>query len=151
MTPSLVGLRGDALALLDSWSAPTPVQEALRARYVEYLTGHESGVFREDRPHHVTASTLVMSADGASVLLTLHAKAHRWFQFGGHVEPGDTSLLGAASLAAYVFGSRHRPATRDDRCLAGAQRVAAASRGRPRRRSTTRRRRRSRPRASPAR
>lgn len=31
------------------------------------------------------------------MLLTLHAKAHRWFQFGGHLEAGDASLLDAAT------------------------------------------------------
>ena len=30
------------------------------------------------------------------MLLTLHAKARRWFQFGGHCEPGDATLAGAA-------------------------------------------------------
>ncbi|MDH2415220.1 NUDIX domain-containing protein [Nocardioides sp. CER19] len=95
-----MSLRGDALALLASWPAPTPAQEALRAQYVDYLTAHSSGVFREDRPHHVTASTLVLSTDASSVLLTLHAKAQRWFQFGGHLEPDDPSVLGAASREA---------------------------------------------------
>jgi len=95
-----VSLRTDALTLIASWPAPTPSQEVLRERYVDYLTGHASGVFREDRPHHVTASTLVLSADGASVLLTLHAKAQRWFQFGGHLEPGDASVLDAATREA---------------------------------------------------
>jgi 8-oxo-dGTP pyrophosphatase MutT (NUDIX family) len=38
----------------------------------------------------------VLSADSSAVLLTLHAKAHRWFQFGGHVEPGDETLADAA-------------------------------------------------------
>ncbi|GAA1966852.1 NUDIX hydrolase [Nocardioides panacihumi] len=90
-------LRGDALALLGSWDAPNPAQESLRQQYVDYLTAHPSGVFREDRPHHITASTLVLSADASSVLLTLHAKAQRWFQFGGHLEPGDRSVLDAAS------------------------------------------------------
>jgi 8-oxo-dGTP pyrophosphatase MutT (NUDIX family) len=93
-------LREDALGLLDSWSAPTSAQEALRGRYVDYLTARPSGVFREDRPHHVTASTLVLSGDGSSVLLTLHAKAQRWFQFGGHLEPADASVLDAASREA---------------------------------------------------
>jgi 8-oxo-dGTP pyrophosphatase MutT (NUDIX family) len=93
-------LREDALALLGSWRAPTPDQEVLRRRYVDYLDAVPSGVLREDRPHHVTASTLVMSHDGARVLLTLHAKAHRWFQFGGHLEPGDESVLGAAAREA---------------------------------------------------
>lgn len=93
-------LRDDALALLASWSAPTPAQEALREQYVDYLTAHPSGVFRDDRPHHLTASTLVLSADGSSVLLTLHAKAQRWFQLGGHLEPADASVLDAASREA---------------------------------------------------
>jgi 8-oxo-dGTP pyrophosphatase MutT (NUDIX family) len=95
-----VSLRADALALLTSWPAPTPAQEALRQRYVEYLTEHPSGVFREDRPHHITASTLVLSADGDAVLLTLHAKAQRWFQLGGHLEPDDASVVDAASREA---------------------------------------------------
>jgi 8-oxo-dGTP pyrophosphatase MutT (NUDIX family) len=38
----------------------------------------------------------VLSADHSQVLLTLHAKAGRWFQLGGHCEPGDGSLGEAA-------------------------------------------------------
>lgn len=30
------------------------------------------------------------------MLLTLHRKAHAWFQMGGHCEPDDTTLAGAA-------------------------------------------------------
>ena len=92
-----MSLREDALDTLSSWPAPTAGQEELRRRYVDYLRGHASGVLREDRPHHLTASTLVLSADASAVLLTLHAKAQRWFQFGGHLEPGDASLLAAAT------------------------------------------------------
>lgn len=94
------GLRDDALRLLGSWAAPTPRQESLRTAYVDYLGAHASGVFREDLPHHLTASTLVMSADGEAVLLTLHRKARRWFQFGGHLEPADDSVLAAATREA---------------------------------------------------
>lgn len=89
-------LRTDALAVLTDWPAPSPVQEALRQRYVEHLRAHPDGLTRECRPDHITASTIVMSADGSRVLLTLHAKAREWFQFGGHCEPGDTTLAGAA-------------------------------------------------------
>jgi 8-oxo-dGTP pyrophosphatase MutT (NUDIX family) len=95
-----VSLRDDALTLLSGWPAPTAGQAALRQRYVDYLAGHASGVFRADRPHHLTASTLVLSADRSAVLLTLHAKARRWFQFGGHLEPDDASLLAAATREA---------------------------------------------------
>jgi 8-oxo-dGTP pyrophosphatase MutT (NUDIX family) len=51
-------------------------------------------------PDHLTASTLVVSADARLVLLTLHAKAGQWFQFGGHCEPADTTLAGAARREA---------------------------------------------------
>ena len=43
-----------------------------------------------------TASTLVVSADRERVLLTLHAKARAWFQFGGHCEDRDVTLEDAA-------------------------------------------------------
>jgi 8-oxo-dGTP pyrophosphatase MutT (NUDIX family) len=91
-----VTLHADALAVLEDWAAPTPAQGQLRERYVEHLRAHPDGMTRACRPDHLTASTLVISADGSAVLLTLHAKAREWFQFGGHCEPGDTTLAGAA-------------------------------------------------------
>ena len=81
---------------LTSWSPPTPGQDALRGRYVAHLVRHPDGLTRRCRPDHLTASTLVLSSDISRVLLTLHAKAQRWFQLGGHTEPGDDSLAGAA-------------------------------------------------------
>ena len=86
----------EALAALRDWSPPTTEQAVLRDRYVTHLARHPDGLTRDCRPDHLTASTLVLSADGGSVLLTLHAKAHRWFQLGGHLEPGDASLPDAA-------------------------------------------------------
>nr|WP_277500018.1 MULTISPECIES: NUDIX domain-containing protein [unclassified Nocardioides] len=44
----------------------------------------------------MTASAVVLDATADHVLLTLHAKAGRWFQLGGHCETGDTTLAGAA-------------------------------------------------------
>jgi 8-oxo-dGTP pyrophosphatase MutT (NUDIX family) len=95
-----VTLHDNALAVLTGWPAPNAVQEALRERYVGHLRAHPDGLTRECRPDHLTASTLVLSADGDAVLLTLHAKARRWFQFGGHCEPGDPTLAGAARREA---------------------------------------------------
>jgi 8-oxo-dGTP pyrophosphatase MutT (NUDIX family) len=91
-----VSLRDDALATLEAWEPPNHAQGALRTRYVEHLVEHPDGVWRACLPDHLTASTLVLSDDGAQVLLTLHAKARRWFQFGGHLEPGDATLVDAA-------------------------------------------------------
>ena len=91
-----VTLHADALALLEGWRAPHDGQEALRRRYVEHLRAHPDGLTRGCRPDHVTASTLVLNTEGDAALLTLHAKANQWFQLGGHCEPADATLAGAA-------------------------------------------------------
>jgi 8-oxo-dGTP pyrophosphatase MutT (NUDIX family) len=89
-------LHEDALRLLEGWSAPDPEQEAVRRRYVAHLRARPDGLRRSCFPEHITASTLILSADGERVLLTLHAKARAWFQMGGHCEDTDTTLAGAA-------------------------------------------------------
>jgi 8-oxo-dGTP pyrophosphatase MutT (NUDIX family) len=99
-----VTLHADALAALRGWSAPSSDQEALRQRYVAHLEAHPDGLTRDCRPDHLTASTLVVSADHTQVLLTLHAKARRWFQLGGHCEAGDATLAGAALREATEEG-----------------------------------------------
>jgi 8-oxo-dGTP pyrophosphatase MutT (NUDIX family) len=95
-----VSAHAAALAALRDWAPPTAEQAALRDRYVDHLSAHPDGLERECLPDHLTASTLVLSADGSAVLLTLHAKARKWFQFGGHCEPGDASLAEAAAREA---------------------------------------------------
>jgi 8-oxo-dGTP pyrophosphatase MutT (NUDIX family) len=91
-----VSLHADALRLLRSWQAPDPGQERLRREYADHLQHHPGGLLRSCFPHHITASSLVVSADGDRVLLTLHAKARAWFQTGGHCESEDATLAGAA-------------------------------------------------------
>jgi 8-oxo-dGTP pyrophosphatase MutT (NUDIX family) len=39
---------------------------------------------------------VVLSHDGAHVLLTLHPRVGRWVQLGGHCEEGDAGLAAAA-------------------------------------------------------
>jgi 8-oxo-dGTP pyrophosphatase MutT (NUDIX family) len=94
------GLHADALAVLRAWVPPTPGQGRLRDRYVAHLEAEPTGMTRDCYPDHLTASTLVLSPDGCRVLLTLHAKARRWFQLGGHCEAADTSLAAAAEREA---------------------------------------------------
>src|SRR4051812_2878074 len=71
-------------------------QEQLRTSYVDFLTTHPDGLTRDCVPAHVTASALVLDASAEHVLLTLHRKGGFWAQLGGHCEPGDTTLAGAA-------------------------------------------------------
>lgn len=89
-------LHDDALALLRAWTPPDRDQDEVRRRYVAHLEAHPDGLSRACFPDHITASTLILSADGEQVLLTLHAKAGAWFQMGGHCEDADTTLAGAA-------------------------------------------------------
>ncbi len=89
-------LHDDAFALLTRWQAPTAEQEELRDHYVEHLRWHPDGLQRDCFPAHLTAGALVLSHDGGYVLLNLHAKARRWFHFGGHLEADDASLVGGA-------------------------------------------------------
>ncbi|SKC65941.1 NUDIX hydrolase [Krasilnikoviella flava] len=92
----VAALVADARDVLLGFPAASDGQHALRDRYVAHLDARPDGVLRTCRPDHLTASTVVLSADASRVLLTLHAKAGRWFQLGGHAEPGDGTLLAAA-------------------------------------------------------
>ncbi len=101
-------LWADAREVLSEWTAPDSHQEALRQRFLAHLATHADALDRACRPAHLTTSALVLSPGHDRVLLTLHAKAGRWFQLGGHTEPGDVSLLGAARReATEESGLRH--------------------------------------------
>ena len=89
-------LTDDAQATLATWVAPNAEQERLRTEYAAHLLAHPDAVVREGPPAHLTVGCLVLDGPRERVLLTHHARAHRWFQFGGHLEPGDAGLREAA-------------------------------------------------------
>jgi 8-oxo-dGTP pyrophosphatase MutT (NUDIX family) len=89
-------LHADAVRVLTGWRAPDEEQERLRTSYVEHLRRHRDGLSRSCVPAHLTASALVVDATGEHVLLALHRKGGFWAQVGGHCEPGDETLSGAA-------------------------------------------------------
>ncbi|MFL6156630.1 MAG: NUDIX hydrolase [Marmoricola sp.] len=92
----MTGLHADARAVLEGWTAPDAAQERWRTEYVEHLSTQPDGLAKACFPDHLTAGALVLDDDGTRVLLNLHGKAQRWFAFGGHLEPEDTTLAGAA-------------------------------------------------------
>lgn len=92
----MTALHSDALRALQSWTAPDADQERWRAEYVEHLQQQPDGLAKACFPDHLTAGALVLDHDGSRVLLNLHGKAQRWFAFGGHLEPEDRTLAGAA-------------------------------------------------------
>jgi 8-oxo-dGTP pyrophosphatase MutT (NUDIX family) len=75
-------------------------QEALRVEYLAFLDEHADGVWKAGPPEHLTASCLVLEETLERVLLTHHRRARMWFQFGGHLEPGDRSVRAAAEREA---------------------------------------------------
>lgn len=91
-----MSLHRDAVAVLSAWTAPTAEEELLRAEFLGHLRAHDDAMLRACVPGHLTATTAVLSHDGALVLLTLHPKAGMWLPMGGHCETSDASLAGAA-------------------------------------------------------
>jgi 8-oxo-dGTP pyrophosphatase MutT (NUDIX family) len=91
-----VTLRVDAQDVLGRWTAPDPEQERLRQLYLEHLAARPDALSRSCHPDHLTASALIVSADHTRVLLTLHHVIKRWLQTGGHCEPDDATMAGAA-------------------------------------------------------
>lgn len=89
-------LHADALRVLGSWRAPGQEQEQLRRDFVGHLEESPDGLRRSCAGAHVTAGAVILCADHDHVLLTLHAKARRWFHMGGHCEEADATLAGAA-------------------------------------------------------
>lgn len=86
-----IALRADAFGVLRE-VAPSPVRDAFEA----HLAAYDDALWRDGPTEHFTASAVVFSADLAHVLLVLHKKARLWLQPGGHFEPGDRTVAGAA-------------------------------------------------------
>ncbi|MEV1110425.1 NUDIX hydrolase [Micromonospora sp. NPDC049751] len=93
---TFAALHADAVALLEGWQPTSSASAEARDRTLALLAAGPIAMSRQHRPGHVTASALVLDPTGARVLLCLHAKFSRWVQLGGHCEPVDRTLVGAA-------------------------------------------------------
>ncbi len=89
-------LHADVRAVLGRWGPPSGAQDALREAFLTLLEIRPDATARSCVPGHVTASAMLLSADRRSVLLTLHPRVGRWVQLGGHCEPEDLTIAGAA-------------------------------------------------------
>ncbi|MCE1179434.1 MAG: NUDIX domain-containing protein [Micrococcales bacterium] len=93
-------LHDDAVTLLEGWAAPDEAQERLREGFLAHLRAHPDAMAKAGPPAHLTSGCIVFDESMERVLLTLHAKAREWFQFGGHFETGDQSVRTAATREA---------------------------------------------------
>ncbi|GAB2949939.1 NUDIX hydrolase [Streptomyces heilongjiangensis] len=87
-----MSLHDDAVLVLKGYGD----QPELRQVYLDHLAEHPDGIWKACEAGHITASGLVIDPEGGRVLLTLHRKLRMWLQMGGHCEPEDTTLAGAA-------------------------------------------------------
>lgn len=77
-------------ATLSTHQTSEPREESDRLRMIDFARQHANPFDRSIAEGHFTGSGLVMSGDGAAVLLLHHVKLHRWLQPGGHGEAGET-------------------------------------------------------------
>ncbi len=86
-----------AAAELAAWQPRGEEQRALQHALLAFLAARpDDACSRSCEPGHLTASALVLDADGERTLLTLHPRVGRWLQLGGHCEDADVSLRDAA-------------------------------------------------------
>ncbi|MEW2317848.1 NUDIX hydrolase [Streptomyces bauhiniae] len=87
-----MSLYDDAVLVLKGYEDQPELCDAYQA----HLAAHPDGIWRSCDAGHLTASALVIDPEHERVLLTLHKKLRMWLQMGGHCEPGDISMAGAA-------------------------------------------------------
>lgn len=93
---SAESLHASAVEQLELWRPTTHSEQSVREAMLAFLGSAPRGCLRDHAPGHITASAVVFSADEREVLLTLHPRVGRWIQLGGHCEPEDDTVVGAA-------------------------------------------------------
>ncbi len=75
--------------LLDDYALRHPEEANVTARFREFLASGEVLQGKSNPHRHITASTWIVNPDRSKVLLTHHAKLHKWVQLGGHTDEGE--------------------------------------------------------------
>jgi 8-oxo-dGTP pyrophosphatase MutT (NUDIX family) len=83
-----------AMSLIDSLARHVAA-DSLEAHHlrqmIEFAAAHDDPFDRSLSEGHFTGSAVVVSSDGARVLLVFHRRLQCWLQPGGHAEPGETT------------------------------------------------------------
>jgi len=97
--------RHNLIALLGRHRPADDAEREMLARTLAFVEREERSLDAALPEGHITASAWVLSrGEASSVLLTHHRKLERWFQLGGHLEPGETVLEGALREAREESG-----------------------------------------------
>jgi 8-oxo-dGTP pyrophosphatase MutT (NUDIX family) len=86
----------DARAVIDAYDPVDPRERGFRERMLSLLELGAPFSRAQLVPGHLTASAFVISPAADELLLIFHRKLGIWVQPGGHIEPGDESLVAAA-------------------------------------------------------
>lgn len=82
--------------LLEHGDLPLAPEEAAAVEEtLAFVQGHPDCLLRTCVPGHLTGSAWIVSPDRSRTLLTLHRKAGKWLQLGGHAD-GQGDLLAVA-------------------------------------------------------
>ena len=94
--------RENLLTLLRRHNPADALEDAMLAQTLAFAETEPRCLDAAFEPGHITASAWILRR--GSVLLTHHRKLDRWFQLGGHLEPGETVAEGALREAAEESG-----------------------------------------------
>ena len=89
--------RDHTIEWVESFAPARERETRSRHQTLELLRGTETPFDRKHyAPGHITASGLVLSPDGNSVLLVFHRRLEAWLQPGGHVDRSDPDVVATA-------------------------------------------------------
>lgn len=96
-------LTAQVAGLARSFSDPTDGAAAKSFELILMLLDLTPAPFSRDQftPGHITTSGLVLSPDGARVLILHHRRLDRWLLPGGHVESTDPTIEAAAAREVF--------------------------------------------------
>ena len=96
MSPAPTSRRFELKKLLDEYTA-TSAETRYRAEMVDLARSPDDVLSAYwYSPGHFTASAFVVDAPRERLLLVHHRELDVWLQPGGHIEPGDATMLSAA-------------------------------------------------------
>ena len=84
-----------ARATVEAFQPTLPEHAAARERMLAFIDEHPDALERSCEEGHLTASTIVLDAARARVLLMDHRKLGKWLQMGGHAD-GEGDLAAVA-------------------------------------------------------